>query len=177
MLVIKLILKQICLLGMQRKNNSKMNSGEWRVDSKVRIAIVVSEFNSDITLPMLDGAIQELKVKGVQEKNITVVKVPGGFEIPYTCKQLAKTKKSKEKYSGIIAIGCVIRGDTDHYVYIANEASRGVMDVMLSENIPIANAILTVNNLEQAKIRSTGETNKGIEAAIALLKMISIFSK
>ncbi len=71
-------------------------------------------------------------------------------------------------------MGCVIRGDTDHYVYIANESTRGIMDVMLKENIPIANAILTVNNLEQAKIRSHGETNKGIEAAVALLKTLSI---
>lgn len=154
---------------MQRKQQKIETPKLSALNPKLRIAIVVSEYNSDITFPMLDGALEELKVKGVLEKNITVVKVPGGFEIPYACKQLAKSKK----YKGIVAIGCVIRGDTDHYVYIANEASRGVMDVMLSENIPIANAILTVNNLEQAKMRSTGETNKGIEAAIALLKIIS----
>lgn len=156
---------------MQRRNNTVVESLKLKVDSKIKIAIVVSEYNSDITIPMLEGAVEELKVKGVSEKNITVVKVPGGFEIPFACKRLAKSKK----YKGIVAIGCVIRGDTDHYVYIANEATRGVMDVMLTENIPITNAILTVNNLLQAQIRSKGEMNKGIEAAKALIQVISVF--
>jgi len=132
------------------------------------VALVVSEYNSDITYPMRDAAIRTLKEAGVKEENIFVAEAPGGFEIPFLCQRLAKTNE----YNGIIAIGCVIRGDTDHYVYIANEATRGVMDVMLKHDIPIANAILTVNNLEQAKIRSEGETNKGIEAATALLKVL-----
>lgn len=151
---------------MQRniKNESKVNFD----GKKVRVAIVVSAFNADITEPMLQGAVEELKVKGVQEKNIEVVRVPGGFEIPIACQRLAMTKK----YKGIIAIGCVIRGDTDHYMYIANESARGVMDVMLKYNIPISNAILTVNTLEQAQIRSKGAQNKGIEAAVALLEML-----
>ncbi|MFA6050328.1 MAG: 6,7-dimethyl-8-ribityllumazine synthase [Candidatus Paceibacterota bacterium] len=132
------------------------------------VALVVSEYNSDITYPMRDAAIQTLKNAGVKEENIFVSEAPGGFEIPILCQRLAKTNE----YNGIIAIGCVIRGDTDHYVYIANEATRGVMDVMLKYDIPIANAILTVNNLEQAKIRSEGDMNKGVEAAKALLASI-----
>ncbi|MEI6478723.1 MAG: 6,7-dimethyl-8-ribityllumazine synthase [bacterium] len=153
---------------MQRKENQ--NKEIFKINKNSKIAIVVSEFNSDITYPMKDGAIEELKVRGIQEKNIKVFDVPGAFEIPFVCKKITRSKK----YDGIIAIGCVIRGDTDHYVYIAGESSRGIMEVMLENNIPIANAILTVNNLEQAKIRSEGDTNKGIEAATALLNILSL---
>lgn len=153
---------------MQRniKKESKINFD----GKKIKVAIVVSSFNADITEKLLEGALEELKVKGVLERNIEVVWVPGGFEIPLACQRLAMTKK----YKGVIAIGCVIKGDTDHHLYIGNEATRGVMDVMLKYNIPIANAILTVNNLEQAKIRSQGAQNKGIEASVALLEMISL---
>ncbi len=136
--------------------------------SKLKVALVVSEYNSDITFAMRDGAIEELKFHGVKVSNIHIINVPGAFELPLICQRLAKTKK----YKGIVAIGCVIKGDTDHYYQISNESTRGIMDVMLKFNIPITNAILTVNNLEQAKIRSTGATNKGIEAGLALLKIL-----
>lgn len=148
---------------MQR--NIKIKN-ERKGEAKLKIGIVVSEYNADITYPMRDAAIETLKSAGV--KSISVTEAPGGFEIPIVCQRLAKTKK----YDGLIAIGCVIRGDTDHYVYIANEATRGVMDVMIKYDIPIANAILTVNNLDQAKLRSQGDMNKGREAARALLKLI-----
>lgn len=135
---------------------------------KLRIGIVVSSYNSDITHPMRDAALETLRSAGVKQSNVVVVKAPGGFEIPIICQRLART----EKYDGLIAIGCVIRGDTDHYHFIAQESTRGVMDVMLKYDIPIANAILTVNNLKQAEIRSRGKTNKGIEAASALLQVL-----
>ncbi len=151
---------------MQRKGNNKILSN--KTGSKLRIAVVVSEYNSDITYPMRDAAITTLQKAGVKEVNIKVLAAPGGFEIPIICQRLAKTRK----YDGIIAVGCVIKGDTDHYHFIAQESTRGVMDVMLRFNIPIANAILTVNNLHQAQIRSQGETNKGIEAAAALLSIL-----
>ena len=153
---------------MQRKENQ--NKEGIKISKNVKVAIIVSEFNNDITLPMLEASKNTLLSSGITEKNIKIFDVPGAFEIPYVCKKIARSKK----YDGIIAIGCVIRGDTDHYVYIANEATRGVMNVMLENNIPIANAILTVNNLEQAKIRSEGDTNKGIEAETALLKILSL---
>ena len=150
---------------MQRKQKieNKKNAG-----AKFKIGIVVAEYNSDITFAMRDGAIETLKNSGVKESNIKVINSPGGFEIPFICQRLLKTKK----YDGLIAIGCVIRGDTDHYVHIATESTRGIMDVMLKFDVPIANAILTVNNLEQAQIRSKGDMNKGVEAAIALLKTL-----
>lgn len=153
---------------MQRNQNSKKTTDHKLKTKNCRVALVVSEYNSDITFPMRDGAIEELKFHGVKEPNIEIVNAPGAFEIPLLCQRLANSKKFK----GIIAIGCVIKGDTDHYYQISNESTRGIMDVMLKCDIPIANAILTVNNLEQAKIRSTGATNKGIEAALALIKII-----
>jgi len=127
----------------------------------------VAEFNGDITEKLQKGALMTLTQSGVKEKNIKTVMVPGGFEIPLACKRLAQSRK---KYDALIAIACVIRGDTDHYVYIANESNRGTMEVMLKNSIPIANCILTVNTLKQAKDRC-GKDNKGSEAALAVMQM------
>lgn len=135
----------------------------------LRIGIVVAKFNEDITEKLLEGARKTLLESGVLEKNIEVVCVPGGFEIPLACQRMVESKK---KYHALIAIGCVIRGDTDHYVYIANEATRGVMDVMLMYNVLIANCILTVDTLEQAQERCGKKDNKGSESAFAALQMI-----
>lgn len=134
----------------------------------LRVGIVVAEFNADITEKLLEGAIKTLLKNGILDKNIEVVFVPGGFEIPLACKRLAT---GGEKYDALIAIACVIRGDTDHYVYIAGESSRGVMDVMLETGVPIANCILTVNTLKQAQERSGKIGNKGSESALATLQM------
>lgn len=134
-----------------------------------KIGIVVSSYNHDITYPIRDAAITRLVAAGVQVENIHILEAPGGFEIPLLCQKMAQTGE----YAGIIAIGCVIRGDTDHYIYISQESTRGIMDVMLKYDIPIANAILTVNTLEQAQIRSQWKTNKWIEAAQALIAMLS----
>lgn len=151
---------------MQRKQEIKIQ--KIKDQSKIKIALVVSEYNSDITFAMRDGAVEELKFHGIKESNIDIVYAPGAFEIPILCQRLLKTKK----YKGIVAVGCVIKGDTDHYYQISNESTRGIMDVMLKYDVPITNAILTVNNLEQAKMRSTGASNKGIEASLALLKVL-----
>lgn len=136
---------------------------------RLRIAIVVAKFNEDITSELLVWAKKTLLDHGVQEKNIETVFVPGGFEIPLACKRLATARK---KYDALIAIGCVIRGDTDHYVYIAGESSRGIMDVMLETGVLIANCILTVNTVQQAKDRCGKTGNKGSEAAMAVLEMV-----
>ncbi len=138
---------------------------------RLHIGIVVAKFNEDITEKLLEGAKKTLLANGVTEKNIEVAYVPGGFEIPLACQRMAE---SKQRYDALIAIGCVIRGDTDHYVYIANEATRGTMDVMLMYNMPIANCILTVNTLKQARERCGKVENKGSEAAEAVLEMVRI---
>lgn len=151
---------------MQRKNYDKK---EILPDgSKLRVGVVVSEFNADITESMLKGALETLAETGVKKSNIAVMRVPGSFEVPYGCLKLLKAKKP----DAIVALGCIIKGETDHDKYIASAVSQGIMDITLNYGIPVAFGIITTNNLKQAKIRSTGKTNKGREAAIAALKMV-----
>ncbi len=150
--------------------NNNTDDFNFNVKGK-KFAVAVSAFNYDITFKMKDGAIETLKRFGATDNDITTVVVPGSFEIPLASLRLAKSKK----YDGIIAIGCVIKGDTDHYFYVAGEASRGIMNVMLETGIPIGFGIITVNDLEQAEARSSGNANKGVEATLALLQMLSVF--
>lgn len=137
---------------------------------KYKVAIVVSKFNSDITGGMLKGVLGILKKNKVKDANIKVVWVPGSLEIPLACQRLAKTKK----YNGLVALGCVIKGGTDHYYYVAGESIRGVMNVILETGVPIGMGIITTDNLKQARERSGGKNNKGAEAAQAMLEMIEI---
>jgi len=150
---------------MQRTEYAKKR--EAKDASKLKIGVVVSRFNTDITEGMLDGALEEMRAWKVNPKNIRVIRVPGGFEIPYGCLQLIK----RWKPSAIIAIGCVIKGETDHDKYIAAGAQQGVMQLSLQYNVPISFGVITTNTLKQAKDRSTGETNKGSEAAAAAMEM------
>jgi 6,7-dimethyl-8-ribityllumazine synthase len=152
---------------MRRKNNISKEIINGR---NLKIAIVVSKFNSDITGKMLEGAIKTLENNSVQKKNIEITWVPGSFEIPLACQQLAKIKK----YDGIVAIGCVIKGDTDHFYYISSETIRGIMDVMLNFSIPIGLGVITTQNLKQARERCGEKGNKGAEAAQAVLEMLTL---
>lgn len=136
--------------------------------SKFKFAIVVSKFNDDITQSLLEGALGSLRENGVKEENIKTIWVPGSFEIPLACQKLAKSKK----FDALVALGSVIKGETDHYLYVAGEASRGVMRVMLDNSLPIGFGILTTDNLRQAKARSGKKSNKGKEAAEAALEML-----
>ncbi len=136
--------------------------------SKFKIAVVVTKFNEDIVGGMLGGALETLKKNKVAEKNIEIVWVPGALEIPLACQRLAKTKK----YQGLVALGCVIKGDTDHYYYVSQESTSGVMRVMLDFGLPIGVGIITTNNLKQAQDRSGAKNNKGAEAAQAMLEMV-----
>ncbi|EKE15810.1 MAG: 6,7-dimethyl-8-ribityllumazine synthase [uncultured bacterium] len=150
---------------MQRKNNKE----EEIIDGKkLKIGIVVAKFNADITGGMLQGAIDVLERNNVKKENIEIVYCPGSFEVPLVCQKLAL----KNKYDGIVAIGCLIKGETDHYHYIANTASKGIMDVSLKFNIPIGFGIITVNNLKQANDRSGKTNNKGAESAQAILDLM-----
>lgn len=137
-----------------------------RNGSKLRVGIVVSEFNGDITAPMLEGALAVLKESKVKDHNIDVIYVPGSFEIPFGCLTLLRQKKKPDT---IIAIGCVVKGETDHDKYIAQTAASGIMDLQLTYGVPIAFGIITPNNLEQARARAEGKYNKGSEAAEAAL--------
>lgn len=140
-----------------------------------RIAIVVSRFNSFINEHLLSGALDVLKRQGeVNEDKITVVRVPGAIEIPLTVKKLAQSKK----FDAIVALGCVIRGATYHFEIVANESAKGLTQVMLENNIPVAFGILTTDNIDQAVQRAGSKAgNKGAEAALSALEMINVLKQ
>jgi len=138
---------------------------------KFRIAIVVAEWNSEITFAMMNGAIDFLTSKGVKEKNIEVHKVPGSFELALGAQFCAE----KKNVDAIITLGCVIQGETRHFEFICEACANGIMDVSLTFNKPVAFGVLTTENEKQAKERSGGKLgNKGIESAETVLKMLML---
>jgi len=138
-----------------------------------KYAIIVSRFNHFITDRLLEGTLDTLKRHGVQGDNITVFRVPGAFEMPIAAQRLAASKK----YDAIIAVGAVIRGGTPHFDYVANECTKGLASVSLKFNIPVSFGVLTVDNIEQAIERAgTKAGNKGAEAALSAIEMVSLFS-
>jgi 6,7-dimethyl-8-ribityllumazine synthase len=133
--------------------------------------IVVSRFNSIVTKQLLDGAIDCLLRHGALENNIAVVYCPGAFEIP----QVAKTLASTGSVDGVICLGCVIRGETPHFDYIAAEVARGIGSVALSSDIPVTFGILTTENLEQALERAGAKAgNKGWDAAMTAMELVQV---
>lgn len=139
--------------------------------NKLKIAIVVSQFNQAITSELLHGAKNYLLEAGVAEEAIHTVFVPGAIEIPLISKLLAK----KNHYDAIIALGAVIRGETSHYDYVCNQVSQGCQQVMLEFEIPVIFGVLTTENEQQALDRIGGkEGHKGRDAAEAALAMIKI---
>jgi len=144
------------------------------VNADGNYAIVVGRFNAFVVESLLEGAIDTLKRHGVNEDNIRVIRVPGAFEIPLAVKRVAAQKKD----DAIIALGAVIRGGTPHFEYVSGESSKGVAQVSLDYDLPIANGILTVNSIEQAVERSgTKMGNKGAEAALSALEMVSLLKQ
>ena len=140
----------------------------------LRFGIVVSRFNDFITGNLLTGALEALKESGVEEGGLKVLKVPGAFEIPQAAKKLCVSGS----FDAIICLGAVIRGDTSHFDYICQEASRGIGQVGLEFNIPVLFGVLTTENLEQAVARSNpGPSNKGREAALAAVEMATLYKK
>jgi 6,7-dimethyl-8-ribityllumazine synthase len=136
------------------------------------VGIVVARFNGEITSRLLDGAIAALESAGVERDRIDVVPVPGAFELPLGAMALARTRQ----YSCVIAIGCVIRGETPHFDYIAGEAASGLQLAALETGIPVSFGVLTCNNREQAEARAGGaQGNKGAEAARSALEMADVF--
>jgi 6,7-dimethyl-8-ribityllumazine synthase len=139
-----------------------------------RFAVVVSRFNSFITERLLDGALQALRQCGAAPDDITVVHVPGAFEIPAAARQLAETKR----YHAIVCIGCVLRGDTLHYEVIANEVTRGVGQSAQETGVPHAFGVLTCDTLEQAIDRAGLKAgNKGFEAGLTAVEMACLREK
>lgn len=135
----------------------------------MRLGIVVTEWNNDITDILLKGAVDTLRNSGVSETNITVKRVPGSFELIYGCSQLAKYGL----VDAIIAIGCVIKGDTPHFDYICSGTTQGIAQLNQTGTIPVIYGVLTVNNLQQALDRAGGKLgNKGAEFAVTAIKMV-----
>lgn len=151
------------------QNFTKITLEDFPNLKKNKIGIVVSEWNKDITSNLLIGAQEKLIEFGIKNENIKISWVPGSFELVYGCKEL-----SKQNLDAIIAIGCVIKGETDHYDFICNAVSNGIMQLNISYSIPVIFCVLTDHNKNQSLDRSGGKLgNKGAEAAIAALKMIS----
>lgn len=139
--------------------------------SELRIAIVMSRFNENITRALLQGAKSGLREAGLKENQIKILEVPGAFEIPLLALSLAKSKK----YDGIICLGTVIEGETPHFDYVCQGATQGVLQAQLETGIPMALGILTTHTVEQAMARAgQDKNNKGYEAAKVVLEMISV---
>jgi len=143
-------------------------------DAAGRYAIVVARFNSFVVEALLEGAVDTLVRHGVKPADISVVRVPGAWELPVAAKRIA----DKGGVDAIITLGAVIRGGTAHFEYVAGEAAKGIAAVQSSTGVPITFGVLTVDTIEQAIERSgTKAGNKGGEAALTALEMVSLFKQ
>ena len=140
-------------------------------NASARYGIAVARFNSFIVDRLLDGALDALRKHGVQDRDITIVKVPGSYELPLTVKKMTEG----DSYDAVIALGAVIRGGTPHFEYVAGECVKGLSQVSLSSGISVAFGVLTVDTIEQAIERAgTKAGNKGAEAALTAIEMLSL---
>lgn len=159
-------------MATQDKNLSNYNKENIPDGAGFKIGIVVSEWNEDITINLLNGARKTLQDHNVHPDNIIVKFVPGTFELPLGSQWLLE---AYEDMDGLIAIGCVIQGETRHFDFVCEGATKGIMNVQLEYNTPIAFCVLTDNNKQQSVDRSGGKHgNKGIECAVSLLKMLQL---
>ncbi len=137
-----------------------------------KFALIVSRFNSFISERLLEGALDTLKRHGAEDKALTIVKVPGAFEIPLVTKQLA----AGGQYDAIICLGAVIRGGTPHFDYVSSEVTKGIASVSLDTGVPVSFGVLTTDSVEQAIERAgTKAGNKGSEAAMGAIEMVNLF--
>jgi len=140
----------------------------------VRFGIVVSRFNDFINAKLLDGALDALSRHGAEDEHISIIRVPGSFEIPLMAKKLADSGN----YDAIICLGAVIRGATPHFEYISAEVTKGIAKVTLDSGLPISFGILTTDNIEQAIERAgTKSGNKGWDAAMAAIEMVNLLKE
>jgi 6,7-dimethyl-8-ribityllumazine synthase len=146
---------------------------EGKIDAKgLKFGLVVSRFNDFINDRLLGGALDALTRNGADEKNLSIVKVPGAFEIPLAAKKMANSGM----YDAVICLGCVIRGATPHFEYISAEVAKGISRVSLESGVPVSFGVITADNLEQAIERAgTKAGNKGWDAALSAIEMINLF--
>ncbi|MEA3474975.1 MAG: 6,7-dimethyl-8-ribityllumazine synthase [Candidatus Cloacimonadota bacterium] len=147
--------------------------GKYIAENK-SFAIVASRFNELVSQKLIDGALDCLKRHKADEKNITLIWVPGAFEIPSVAQKLADS----DKYDAVICVGAVIRGDTPHFEYISAEVSKGIAQVGLKSKIPVIFGVLTTDTIEQALERAgTKAGNKGWDAALSAIEMVNLIEK
>jgi 6,7-dimethyl-8-ribityllumazine synthase len=138
-----------------------------------RFAVVAARYNSVIVDALLSGALDAFRRQGVGEDRVDVVNVPGSFELPLVAQELAKTGT----YAAVVCLGCVIRGDTDHYEYVCRAATDGILQAGLSTGVPVIFGVLTCETMDQAVDRAGGKTgNKGAEAAATAMEMAGLLA-
>ncbi len=139
----------------------------------LRIGVVVARFNAFVTEGLLAGAVGAIRDAGVADDDVTLLRVPGAFEVPLAARALAESGE----VDGIVCLGAVIRGDTPHFDFVAKAATDGLLGVMMERGVPLAFGVLTTDTVEQALARSAeGEGNKGAEAARTVLEMIGLLA-
>ncbi len=155
----------------KKQNLSFYNPDQVPSASTMRVGIVVSEWNHEITGALLSGALQTLKKHGAANENLYVYYVPGSFELPQGAAYLI----NKQNVDAVICLGCVIQGETRHFEFICQAVSQGIMNLGLEKGIPAIFGVLTTDNILQARDRSGGaHGNKGDEAAITAIKMVDL---
>jgi 6,7-dimethyl-8-ribityllumazine synthase len=146
---------------------------EGKLDAKgLRVGLLVSRFNSFVSDRLVEGAIDALLRHGGEEEDVSIVRVPGAFEIPPAAKQMAESGR----YDAIVCLGAVIRGATPHFEYVSAEVSKGVASVSIDSGIPVAFGVLTTDTIEQAIERAGSKAgNKGFDAAMAAVEMANLY--
>ena len=148
--------------------------GDLRAPEGARFAIISSRWNARITEALIDGARKAMQDHGVDEDAVDVFRVPGAWELPLLAARLAATGG----YAGIVALGCVVRGDTRHFEHVADGCSEGLMDVAMEFGLPVANGVLAVDRVEDAEARAGGSHgNKGEEAAMVVIEMSDLLAR
>lgn len=159
----------------KRKDLSAQNIYKIENADRMRIGILVSEWNEEITRNLLDGSKTSLMASGIKKENIRTVFVPGSFELPTAAVMMLE---ADENLDAVICLGCIIQGETRHFEFIAQAVATGIMKVGVDYNTPVIFGVLTCDNMQQALDRSGGKHgNKGIEAAISCLKMLQMERK
>lgn len=149
------------------KNGVPLTAGNFHY------GIVAARFNAAFVDRLLQGALATLQAHGAVSAQITVLRVPGAYEVPLVCQKLAQTRR----YHALIALGCVIRGETPHFDYVCSESARGVLEVSLKFDLPVINGILTVDTEQQAAARTADDNNKGADAAKSAMEMLAVIQQ
>ena len=153
------------------KDDIQRFEGSYAAPSSARFAIVAARFNELIVERLLDGALDALRRHGVRDEQIMIVKCPGAYELPLVCQRIA----GSGKVDAVIALGCVIRGATAHFEYVAGEAAKGCGSVASATGVPVLFGVLTTENIEQALERAgTKAGNKGADVALAAIELVNL---